>query len=145
MHQYLQHISLWSSSAFHWVASEICCPSLCHHDGCRCTKAFRDQSRYASSQWETSLQCNDVSHWLGAYLDWSLAFLHYIDRDRSRYMPSQWETLSQCNDVSHWLGTYLLIPALDHSGKWTDWLTSSWWLQMSWKAKYQAICNNHAV
>ena len=32
----------------------------------------RDQSRYASGQWETSLQCNDVSHWLGAYLDWSL-------------------------------------------------------------------------
>ena len=32
----------------------------------------RDQSRYAPSQWETSLQCNDVSHWLGAYLDWSL-------------------------------------------------------------------------
>ena len=32
----------------------------------------RDQSRFASSQWETSLQCNEVSHWLGAYLDWSL-------------------------------------------------------------------------
>ena len=31
-----------------------------------------DQSRYAPSQWETLLQCNDVSHWLGAYLDWSL-------------------------------------------------------------------------
>ena len=31
----------------------------------------RDQSRYAPSQWETSLQCKDVSHWLGAYLDWS--------------------------------------------------------------------------
>ena len=37
-----------------------------------------DQSRNASSQWETSLQCNDVSHWLGAYLDrldWSLRLL----------------------------------------------------------------------
>ena len=32
----------------------------------------RDQSRCAPSQCETSLQCNDVSHWLGAYLDWSL-------------------------------------------------------------------------
>ena len=29
------------------------------------------------SQWETSLHCNDISHWLGAYLDWSL---HYISR-----------------------------------------------------------------
>ena len=32
----------------------------------------RDQSRCAASQWETLLHCNDVSHWLGAYLDWSL-------------------------------------------------------------------------
>ena len=35
------------------------------------TTPYRDQSRYAPSQWETSLYCNDVSHWLGAYLDWS--------------------------------------------------------------------------
>ena len=27
---------------------------------------------YAPGQWETSLHCNDVSHWLGAYLNWSL-------------------------------------------------------------------------
>ena len=33
---------------------------------------IRDQSRYAPSQWEMSLQCNNVSDWLGAYLDWSL-------------------------------------------------------------------------
>ena len=32
----------------------------------------RDLSRYAPSPWETSLHCNDVSHWLSAYLDWSL-------------------------------------------------------------------------
>ena len=32
----------------------------------------RDQSRYVPSQWETSLQCNDLSHWLGAYLESSL-------------------------------------------------------------------------
>ena len=32
----------------------------------------RDQSEYAPSQWETSLHCNDGSHGLGAYLDWSL-------------------------------------------------------------------------
>ena len=30
------------------------------------------RSRYAPSQWETSLLCNDVAHWLGAYLDRSL-------------------------------------------------------------------------
>ena len=32
----------------------------------------RDQSSYTPNQWETSLQCNDVSHWLGAYINWSL-------------------------------------------------------------------------
>ena len=32
----------------------------------------RDQSRNAPSQWESSLQCNDVYHWLCAYLEWSL-------------------------------------------------------------------------
>ena len=32
----------------------------------------RDQSRCAPSQWEVSWHCNNISHWLGAYLDWSL-------------------------------------------------------------------------
>ena len=30
----------------------------------------RDQSRYAPSQWETLLNCNNISHWLGTYLNW---------------------------------------------------------------------------
>ena len=29
---------------------------------------FRADSRFAPSQWETALLCNDVSHWLGARL-----------------------------------------------------------------------------
>ena len=32
---------------------------------------IRDQSRYVPNQWESSLHCNDVSHWLSAYLNWS--------------------------------------------------------------------------
>ena len=39
----------------------------------------RDQSRFAPSQWEMSLHCNGVSHWLGAYLDWSLHTLSFPD------------------------------------------------------------------
>ena len=38
---------------------------------CWCYKCIKDQSRYAPSQWETLSHFNDVSHWLGAYLDWS--------------------------------------------------------------------------
>ena len=29
-------------------------------------------SMYAPSQWEMALQCNAISHWLGAYTEWSL-------------------------------------------------------------------------
>ena len=35
----------------------------------------RDHFVYAPSHWETSLQCNVVSHWLGAYTKWSLGSL----------------------------------------------------------------------
>ena len=38
----------------------------------------RDQSKYTPRQWEMSLQCNDVFHWLGAYLDWSLIHLFTV-------------------------------------------------------------------
>ena len=37
----------------------------------------RDQSRYAPSQWKTLLQCNNVFHWQGAYLVWSLCMATY--------------------------------------------------------------------
>ena len=30
---------------------------------------YRADSRFAPSQWETALLCNDVSHWLGANLE----------------------------------------------------------------------------
>ena len=34
----------------------------------------RADSRFAPSQWETALLCNDVSHWLGASLESALCF-----------------------------------------------------------------------
>ena len=37
---------------------------------------FRDHFVYAPSQWETTLQCNVVSHWLGAHTKWSFYLLH---------------------------------------------------------------------
>ena len=39
---------------------------------------FRADSRLAPSQWETSLQSNAVSHWLGANLETALHFTHMI-------------------------------------------------------------------
>ena len=37
----------------------------------------RADSRFALSQWETALPCNDVSHWLGANLDSDLYTGHW--------------------------------------------------------------------
>ena len=41
------------------------------HLGSEC----RDQSVHAPSQWETTLHCKVVSHWLSAYTKWSLKVL----------------------------------------------------------------------
>ena len=38
---------------------------------------FRDHFVCASSQWETTLHCNVVSHWLGVYTKWSLNLAVY--------------------------------------------------------------------
>ena len=40
--------------------------------------ASRAHSRFAPSQWETALLCNDVSHWLGASLESALSKPHPI-------------------------------------------------------------------
>ena len=46
----------------------------------------RADSRFASSQWETSSQSNAVSYWLGANLEWALRYL-YIE-SVPRALPS---------------------------------------------------------
>ena len=40
---------------------------------------YRADSRFAPSQWETWLLCNDVSHWLGAILESALEYMHNAD------------------------------------------------------------------
>ena len=45
---------------------------------------FRDHFVYAPSQWETTLQCNVASHWLGAYTEISLL----IDGLQQRRQPN---------------------------------------------------------
>ena len=43
---------------------------MCIIYGMYCT--LRDHFVYAPSQWEATLHCNVVSHWLGTYTKWSL-------------------------------------------------------------------------
>ena len=44
----------------------------CYNVTSSLTGRAHTQTMYAPSQWETTLQCNVVSHWLGAYTKWSL-------------------------------------------------------------------------
>ena len=43
-----------------------------HFLNCLSFPGTRDHSVHALSQWETTLHCNVVSHWLGSYTKWSL-------------------------------------------------------------------------
>ena len=49
----------------------------------------RADSRLAPGQWETSLQSNAVSHWLGVNLDSALPFSSYWNRTQLCY-PEHW-------------------------------------------------------
>ena len=46
----------------------------------------RDHFLYAPSQWEATLQCNVVSHGLGAYTEWSLGFHELTTRRGVRFL-----------------------------------------------------------
>ena len=46
-----------------------------YHD--QFASCFRDDPRFTSSQWESSLQSNAVCHWLGASLESALCFLQH--------------------------------------------------------------------
>ena len=60
--EYLFEFIVWSMSSF-----------------CYCHATDKADSRFAPCQWETVLLCNDVSHWLGASLEWDLCYmLHCI-------------------------------------------------------------------
>ena len=55
---YLEHRWVFTSHSFLWY--------------------IRADSRFAHSQWETALLCNDVSHWLGASLESALYIICYL-------------------------------------------------------------------
>ena len=55
-------IQAWSHTRSHWRSRSYL----------KVIVNLRADSMFASSQWETALLCNDVSHWLGASLDSAL-------------------------------------------------------------------------
>ena len=56
---------------------------------------FRADIRFASSQWETALLCNDVSHWLGVNLESALRLLgcRFHIMDNKSYFFVFWHML----------------------------------------------------
>ena len=58
------------------VGTRHCHQTLLYDDDMMC--GYRDDSRFAPSQWETTLLCKDVSHWLGASLESALWLYHVM-------------------------------------------------------------------
>ena len=79
----------------------------------------RDLSRYAPSPWETSLHCNDVSHWHGAYRDWSLReyplsvmfFNTAFSQSNEKYPPPPHISWLLRNSVANALEYVFLAPS----------------------------------
>ena len=70
---------------------------------------------YAPSQWDTTSQCNVVSHWLGAYIEWFLVgvFIHscLVTRICVRQRGNHWFVLwlVSCSVPSQYLNLCWLI------------------------------------
>ena len=80
----------YSNDSFHiiWNSIKYC---LCN----------RDNFVYAPSQWETTLQCNVVSHWLGAYTKWSLAMdARYNMAIEIHYLHSTSDNVTSLTSIS---------------------------------------------
>ena len=80
----------------------------------------RDQYRYVHSQWEMSLHCNDICHWLGAHLDWSTfvtALLYSVSCVGLSDVVSLWHQTVFCyHDDIMTLSTLLVIKSPQYTG-----------------------------
>ena len=74
---------------------------------------LRESFVYAPSQWEMTLQCNVVSHWLGAYTEWSLIIIIIIV-----YFPKNytWYVHYKHKNTSH----------TSHAHVTEEWLCNGW-------------------
>ena len=60
----------------------------------------RDHSVYVPSQWEMVLHCNTISHWLGAYTEWSL-MIKISDDSRHHKASLSWGWLLTSEALWH--------------------------------------------
>ena len=100
----------WIIPCKHWpIVHNVSKHSLCPTNWDDCV--------YAPSQWETTLQCNVVSHWLGAYKKWSLSpwpmwdYLKIVNElCQAMFL---WATISVILSLTHWgLVTHICVSKL---------------------------------
>ena len=91
--------------------------------------ASRDHVVYASSQWETTLHCNVISHWIGAYAKWSqgIQFCNHITHDNAY--------------LNHWcIATSDLDDYHTQNYLWDGWMIIScriWWVVITYPSHWQ--------
>ena len=79
------------------------------------TNNHRAYSGLAPSQWETSLQSNAVSHWLGAILESALNHYKIVAPSAFPWLQGQSSTCLKCRGelppCVHWILNSILAPA----------------------------------
>ena len=116
------HLTKFSSLALEIVIFDN--PRLSHRRNFRqnddrfvSASVYRADCRFAPSQWETALLCNDVSHWLGARLESALVYVctysfmlhcgqHLSNRRHDATVTSP---ASRVGDVAHAFWSWFLV------------------------------------
>ena len=95
------------------VGLVICCTDLISwiQDGCCGQSIPRADSSLAPSQWETSLQSNSISHWLGANLESDLIpcksdYGRWKSAVATRFLHTGILVDSVCNDITIFHGQF---------------------------------------
>ena len=68
---------------------------------------IRADSRFAPSQWETALLCNDVSHWLGARLE-SALYTKTCPGPHSSQISSNYCNTYLSQKTSFWVSVFII-------------------------------------
>ena len=90
---------------------------------------YRADSRFAPSQWETALLCNDVSHWLGASLESHLNYIpnYYVGCNYlSMPIPSFCAKVFICENT-----TFVTYVSFSHNYSAWNMPTISFWFGLS--------------
>ena len=90
--------------AWHFCVSSLCLLMVADSTKPSAERVIRADYRLAPSQWETSLQSNAISHWLGANLESALwmTIMMMFSVLTVRVMTSCIMLVTSCNIVSSW-------------------------------------------